>query len=55
MRSRAFIPWIIATTATRNATDYEDPEQREERAELMAPWGLQVLEDGVPELHPGEA
>ena len=36
-------------------TDNQDPEQREERAELMAPCGLQVLEDGVRELHRGEA
>ena len=37
----AFIPWITATTTTRNADGDDDAEEREERAELGAPDGLE--------------
>src|SRR5439155_26398192 len=33
---------------------HDDPEQREERAELVAPRGLERLEDGFGELHGAE-
>src|SRR5207302_10054483 len=34
---------------------YDDPEQRKERPQLVAPHGLQGLQDGFGQLHGGEA